>query len=75
MTRTLRATRESQWVGQCDATPRGDANHQTYSQLGSSAVSADVNMECVVRPFHYDGLNSPLELAHTARRLIRDGRG
>lgn len=75
MTRTLRATRESQWVGQCDATPRGDANHKTHSQSGSWTVSVHVNMECVVRSFHYDDLNSPLELAHTARRLIRDGRG
>ena len=75
MTRTLRATRESQWPEQWDATPRGDANPEIRSQLGSRTVSVRVNMECVVRSFHYDDLNSPLELAHTARRLIRDGRG
>ena len=68
---TLRATRESQWPEQWDATSRDDANPKIRSQLESTAVSAVVNVECIVRTFHYDVLNTPLELAHTARRLIR----
>ena len=71
MPRTFRATRESQWVGQWDATSKDDANPETYSQLELRAVSARMNVECIVRMFHYDVLNTPLELAHTARRLIR----
>ena len=39
MPRISRATRGLQWYGQWDATPKGEANLETISQLGLSAVT------------------------------------
>ena len=33
------ATHVLQWLGQCDAIPRGGANRQTQSQFGSQAAT------------------------------------
>ncbi len=66
-----RATRGLQWYGQWVATLKREANLETISQLGLSAVTRRHERGIPSNRVHHRTVNTSLLLAHIARRSIR----